>query len=177
MSKCNIRIAREKSTTLRQLAKLAVERVVCPTMLLYTFPPADNASVTLTDLPAEVRQRILEYTDLVVPENEVEWSPYRGWYLRRSGCEFEEKPDARLSHLHPIAKDMSETTNDAFRRYCQEKLGGRGCFCKSRHTVYSSYSRLPCWSPPTPLFLINSTLRQDALKVFFWSKSNNSLGI
>jgi hypothetical protein len=33
--------------------------------------------------------------------------------------------------------------------------------------VSSSYSKLNCWAPPTPFFLVNSTVRQDALQVFF----------
>jgi hypothetical protein len=127
------------------------------------------------DLPAETRQHILGYTDLVVPENEVEWSPQRGWYIRRGGDRCSDYDQYIYQHCHPIAKDKSETIDDAhrykdhnhYRAFCQEKLGGRGCFCKSRHTVCSSYSTLHCWAPPTPLFLVNSILRQDALKVFF----------
>jgi hypothetical protein len=127
------------------------------------------------DLPAEIRQHILGYTDLVVPDNEVEWSPYRGWYLRKGAEGFHGFGQHDLRHIHPIAKDESENTNDAHmfrienynRAYCREKIGGRGCFCKSRHTACSSYSKVACWAPPTSLFLVNSHLRQDALQIFF----------
>jgi hypothetical protein len=177
MAKCNIRLARRKIEVLQQLAQLAIEHIVCPSTLCSPLPEARrcNNSITFMDLPSEIRQHILGYTDLVVPGKEVEWSPHRGWYLRRGGEEFNGTDHKALLHFHPIAKDQSETIDDAHnyreqdhnRAYCQEKLGGRGCFCKIRHTVSSSYSKVGCWAPPTPFFLVNSILRQDALQVFF----------
>ncbi|KAF1824813.1 uncharacterized protein K489DRAFT_142132 [Dissoconium aciculare CBS 342.82] len=183
MAKCNIRLARSKNEALRQLAQVAVQRIVCPKMLRNTFRHGrskhgapNNNSITFVDLPAEIRLLILGYTDLVAPENEIEWSSYRGWYIRR-GSGGNNEAFCCLVHLHPIAEDKSDTSDDAHlpaykkdnytRQYCREKLGGRGCFCKSRHTVYSSYSESSCWAPPTPLFLVNSIVRRDALKVFF----------
>jgi hypothetical protein len=182
LARCNIRLARRKIEALRRIARSAVERVVCPAepSKIELGPPIQQlrrqkTPTSFMDLPAEIRQHIFEYTDLVVPDSEVEWSTYRGWYIRCGESWQDEQSSEYLSHLHPIAKDRSMTTDDAFgyrkydleRAHCLEKLGGRGCFCKSRHTVYSSYSKLKCWAPPTPLFLICSILRQDALKIFY----------
>ncbi|KAH6853241.1 hypothetical protein B0I37DRAFT_387838 [Chaetomium sp. MPI-CAGE-AT-0009] len=40
-----------------------------------------------------------------------------------------------------------------------------GCFCRRLHGAYTSACK--CWLPPTPLFLINRLLCQDAQTVFF----------
>jgi hypothetical protein len=182
MAKCNIRLARHKNEALRRIARSAVERVVCaaesgklqvPPASQQLLPRKDQAS--LMSIPTEIRRQILEYTDLVVPDNEIEWSAHRGWYIRRGEPWQDEQCTPCLFHMHPIAEDKSENTNDFIkytkidleRACCQEKLGGRRCFCKNRHTVYSSYSKLNCWAPPTPLFLICSVIRHEALQVFF----------
>lgn len=174
LARCNMRLARGKVEALGKLAQQAVHRTVCSTMLNKPFRHSGpcNDSITFLDLPTEIRQQILGYTDLVAPENEVEWSPFRSWYIRRGDERMNGSP---FHHLHPIAKDRSDAIQDvrpydksnANRQHCQEKLGGRGCFCKSRHTVYSSYSKSTCWAPPTPLFLVSSIVRRDALQVFF----------
>lgn len=40
-----------------------------------------------------------------------------------------------------------------------------GCFCSCYHSVFSTHRQY--WQPPTPLFLVCRSLREQVLEVFF----------
>jgi hypothetical protein len=75
ISNCAIRLHEKPSVTLEELAKQTVLRVtgqqaVSPTPFRYF------------DLPAELRLRILEFTDLVSPYHDVQWIDLCGYHLQ-----------------------------------------------------------------------------------------------
>lgn len=107
----------------------------------------------MATLPAELRLRILEYTDLIVPTKEVTWSRQDRGYLvfyRDS----HHSPDREYrNHFSPCRNSERERT------YI-------GCFCRRRHAAFSLACK--CWAPPGPtLFLICRTLHRDAQFIFF----------
>ena len=109
-----------------------------------------STRATLTSLPRELRLRILEYTDLIVPTREVIWSRRDQGYMA-------------------LSSDSTDLRDYRYRRqffHCWQT--GTGCFCRRRHAAFSLTCK--CWAPPGPaLFLICRTLLQDAQLVFFSS--------
>ncbi|KAK4140578.1 uncharacterized protein C8A04DRAFT_14835 [Dichotomopilus funicola] len=167
LPECRIRLA--KTPDGGPLQKLAQDAVVHACGLLAPVPYARAASseqaeqplgaaatATLTNLPRELRVRILEYTDLVAPRKQVAWSrQHRAYVLLR----------LRRTRIPPF-QDEEELYDSQF----SECYRGRpeGCFCRRRHTAFSSHTQCTCWAPPGPsLFLVCRTLTQEAHYVFF----------
>ena len=108
------------------------------------------------DLPNEVRTRILEYTDLVTPLAEIEWSPKVGYRLNYSR-EYCGRPWQCPENFHHACQF----------RGCWQHDGNTGCFCNRHHAAFDF--RCNCWRPPQPLFLACRGIRDDAERVFFRS--------
>ena len=150
---CHIRLGKLPDSRLQQTAQdgaLQACRIASPPYLLCSKSPTGAQKATLTNLPRELRLRILEYSDLIVPNRHVTWS-------RQNHRYFTTVRDSRYrEHLSRF-----------FR--CRNSRGSEpsiGCFCSRRHAAFSSMCK--CWSPPGPrLFLICRTLCQDARLTFF----------
>jgi hypothetical protein len=147
LRECHIRLAK---TTDRRLQLLAEDTVshACGIPAPSPTPPS-NATATLITLPRELRNRILEYTDLVTPSREVLWDRLDRAYVVMS------------LYCDPLFECWPDRTDE----------GGpptNGCFCRRRHAAFSPACK--CWAPPGPaLFLICRALYEDAQFVFFSS--------
>lgn len=154
---CHIRLAGLPNRPLQQVAEEAI---------LPTRPNSPSRSPLLTNLPPELRLRILEYTDLITPWKEVTWCRRnRSYYIFAPPCL--QGVGGCPPHIHhgcPLAK----CTHDQDCPPGPETRRSHGCFCRRLHGAYTSTCK--CWAPPTPLFLINRLLCHDAQTVFF---SNN----
>lgn len=147
---CHVRLCKTPDPRLQQVAQDAVSRALRIPTAPYSNP---STRTTLATLPAELRLRILEYTDLIVPTKEVTWSRQDRGYLvfyRDS----HHSPDREYrNHFSPCRNSERERT------YI-------GCFCRRRHAAFSLTCK--CWAPPRPtLFLICRTLHRDAQFIFF----------
>ncbi|EAQ87180.1 predicted protein [Chaetomium globosum CBS 148.51] len=146
---CHIRLSKTPNRQLQQVAQDSVLRA-CGIAL-----PSSKPSLlsTLTTLPRELRLRILEYTDLIVPSRQVTWSRQDHGYITSSV-----EPSTSPDHLY---------RSQFFHCWYNEGPGPFiGCFCRRRHSAFSF--KCKCWAPPGPtLFLICRTLYQDAQFVFF----------
>ena len=150
---CHIRLCKTPDSHLWQTARDSALQA-CHISLYPSKPstgkPSTGTQATFTSLPCELRLRILEYTDLIVPNKEVTWS----------------RQDQRYST--PAAALVN---NHYLRRFFQCRNSRRprsfiGCFCRRRHAAFSSMHR--CWSPPGPmLFLVCRSLCEDARLTFF----------
>ncbi|OTB13283.1 hypothetical protein K445DRAFT_167360 [Daldinia sp. EC12] len=107
------------------------------------------------DLPQELQQSILKYTDLVTPSQEVWWNPQRGFY-----------------YIYPPHNFFAEEyLNEAFQ-ICSDDHFELGCFCMINHSVYSSRCR--CWRPPQALFLVCRAMYETSRVIFY---SNNRVAV
>lgn len=70
---CHVRLSKTPDPCLQRVARDAVSKALRVVPPPYESPPLSRSS--LTSLPRELRLRILEYTDLIVPSGEVTWSP------------------------------------------------------------------------------------------------------
>ena len=162
LRECNIRLAKTADARLQQVAKDAV--VHACGLPLFPFPPSKPPAAdgpTLANLPRELRIRILEYTDLVTPGRQINWSREDHAYciFPRSGL-----LDSGLPSNDPAAQFFECW-------YGTSRCGGPpaiGCFCRRRHAAFSVACK--CWAPPGPaLFLLNRAICEDARFVFFSS--------
>ncbi|KAK3299848.1 uncharacterized protein B0H64DRAFT_379283 [Chaetomium fimeti] len=151
---CHVRLCSAPNRPLQRLAEEAV---------LPARPGSPPLSPLLTNLPAELRLRILEYTDLVTPWKEVTWCRRnRRYYIFSPNClMYEGGCPPHIHHGCPLIR----CTHD------EEYIPGKdirrvhGCFCRRLHGAYTSTCK--CWVPPTRLFLINRLLRHEAETIFF----------
>ncbi|KAK0664647.1 hypothetical protein QBC41DRAFT_376237 [Cercophora samala] len=159
LANCHVRLCRKTNSRLQQIADAAVKHargitqtapdaLTQPCLSSSTAPSASH----LLNLPQELRLRILEYTDLVTPWNEVTWSRHgrtsRKYTLCRVGCEY------------------GATCPPEVHNGCQfVECWTIGCFCRLQHSAASDSCQ--CWAAPTDLFLICRTLYLDAQVVFF----------
>ncbi|KAI0010803.1 hypothetical protein F4779DRAFT_576168 [Xylariaceae sp. FL0662B] len=108
------------------------------------------------DLPAEIRRRILEYSDLVTPYKEVYWSANRGFRIATALTRC--RGDDCDAHLHQGCRFLSCAPSDSFMT---------GYICSQRRSGYSS--RCHCWGAPRALLLASRSLYLDALQVLYSS--------
>ena len=152
------------------LAQKAVEALVPPREVPGTDRPRrDPSPFRFLALPPELRQKILQYTDLVTRWREVEWNPHHALYYSRAKDihHATEVPDSLYGNAN-IAKNQALWRPEHLSSwFCWERTLHRGCFCKSYHAAYSSAVQCKCWAPPTPLFLVCKLMREDAMQVFF----------
>ena len=160
---CSVRLSRRANPDLNSLARRAVLRATTGQLA----ERHESGSFRFMDLPAELRIRVLAYTDLVTPFREVEWNASHGMYRRY-------RFTGRLDDMCPNVIHGVTTLHDHMDFYgdnpiptCWEFSYPAGCYCGAFHAAYSSVYPCKCWSQPTPLFLVSRQVRQDALRVFF----------
>ena len=136
---CYLRLSARPVARLQRMARDTVLHV-CD-MTPGAADPSDGT--WLMRLPAELRIRILEHTDLVAPDRQISWSR-----------------DGRLGSYRADGR-YYDKNSPCFREHPRH-----GCFCHVRHSAFSPACR--CWRPPGPtLFLICRALTRDARFVFF----------
>lgn len=164
---CSLRLCRSPNPELKQLAHettLRARHMIPPSSswtpaTLETPPPGPSRFLAL---PIELRQRILQFTDLITPWTEVHWSPQDGrrFVLGSTYCENHEHRD----QICPPSRHHGCHFLSCERTYPRPTPG---CFCGTYHSASSSSIACRCWAPPTALFLVCKTLYKDAQSVFF----------
>lgn len=152
---CHIRLCEMRDPRLQQLAREAVlqARGILAPSEAPAFPGV--ARPRLVNLPRELRLRILEYTDLVTPFNEITWSrTSRGYRTGPGSCPVLDGSRDCPPEFHHHGCQFLQCHQAAWP---QPSIG---CLCRLRHAAASS--RCKCWAPPTPLFLACRTLHADA---------------
>ena len=123
---CSIRLGQAPNHELRRLAQKTVSHATG------TLASGLNLPHCSTDLPVEIQQQILAYTDLVAP-HVLQWEPNHG-----------------LTFFECCRK-------------CTDAL--EVCCCSLQHAAFSR--KCICWKMPTTLFLISSSLREEAIRIFY----------
>lgn len=173
LAACSIRLSHQGDKQLRDLACAAVKATTSKRN--GDTSPCDRIACShfrFLDLPPEIRERILCYTNLVTPFREVEWNPQHGFYFRYKFVGGPRNSSPHQMHGYPI-EPMNGERSVAWKQSrtsylrCWERTYPNGCFCKAYHAAESSVFRCACWSPPTPLFLVNHEMREDTLRVFY----------
>ncbi|KAH9908307.1 hypothetical protein F4778DRAFT_716834 [Xylariomycetidae sp. FL2044] len=105
-------------------------------------------------LPVELRLRVPEHTDLVLPDADVHWNSNAG-YGSWPGIV-----------MNPNWSDIFQSIS-CTRDLCDSQKGRYGLpiFCNRRHAAYSPACN--CWLPPTSLFRVCRKLTDEARRVFF----------
>ncbi|KAK3293678.1 uncharacterized protein B0H64DRAFT_405252 [Chaetomium fimeti] len=148
---CHIRLCKIPDPGLQRASQDAVSEVLRIAPAPYARPSTSQTS--LVTLPPELRLRILEYTDLIVPTREVTWSRQeRGYVVFYRDSDHSPDREHR-DRFSPCLSSSCDRTSI-------------GCFCRRRHAAFSF--TCDCWAPPGPrLFLICRTLYRDAQFTFF----------
>ncbi|KAF2219237.1 hypothetical protein BDZ85DRAFT_168111, partial [Elsinoe ampelina] len=105
------------------------------------------------DLPREIRLLTLQYTDLITPMSEVNWSPSLKFHLIYSGL---------VSQVGHTLSDVYDGSNDF--KQCWQHMD-EGCFCGRYHSAY--HGLCDCWQPPIPLMLTSKEMLADSQEIFF----------
>jgi hypothetical protein len=96
LRKCHVRLNLKYNQQLADIARRAV-------LLSTSHHLRNNAPFSFLDLPPELRQHVLSYTDLVTPLHEVQWFPSQHFQLARGKLDFEPTGTCRwklfCSHL------------------------------------------------------------------------------
>jgi hypothetical protein len=159
---CHVRLCRERSTEIQEIANDAVLRArgISQQRPVGVEPPGASGDLSrLLSLPRELRLRILEYTDLITPCKEVTWDRVLASYLvRRPGCvNIEARGKTCIPRVHRGCQ-----FSQCWVTYPEPSIG---CFCRLVHSASSSTCR--CWGSPLALFLVCRPLYHDAQVVFF----------
>ncbi len=156
--RCVIRLCHDRDSALERLAEATALRAIGGQQLHESSPPR----LSFLDLPREIRNQVLQYTDLVTPMKEVMWNPKDGYSVCYCISNFDEEAEAFFEKTSAISHSFKFRNCWATSRV--------GCFCRRFHAVSSSSSMCHCWSPPTSLFLVCHDILDAARMVFF---SNN----
>ncbi|KAK4205478.1 hypothetical protein QBC40DRAFT_320306 [Triangularia verruculosa] len=157
---CHVRLSAARETKLQQMAEALVANL---TGDMHRSPilntTSRGAACELLNLPREIRLRILEYTDLVTPLKEVNWSRLVNgyWASQMSPRNVSVDPDC-----------PSDIRNGCQFSWCWHQPNYKapiGCFCRVYHSSASSFCG--CWAPPAALFLVCRRLCDEARYVFF----------
>lgn len=170
----HIRLCRTRQKELEQIARNSVLQaceIVREEEPAFTLKNATvDSGSTLMSLPRELRFRILEYTDLITPWEEIKWDQKLKKYLSghkwcgdsqldcgpggHYACQFKRCWTDFITHDPQYGYRLPEDPRPRV-----------GCFCRIRHAAFSFNCR--CWSPPTDLFLVCRALCKDAQATFF----------
>lgn len=135
---CAIRLSKRFDLNLRSIARQSA---------LEAMAKATNEiPFRLMDLPRELRLQILENTDLLIGEGEIEWLPERSY-----------RPSSGSNACGQEYFCFSGNLSDPYLK--------QGIFCQRYSCSFSQQCH--CWTPPVALFLSCQALREEALKVFF----------
>ncbi|KAF2234258.1 hypothetical protein EV356DRAFT_502609 [Viridothelium virens] len=147
LADCEIRLGWYRDCSLQTLAQ-----DTATTAMGYDTTRSD-ASFRFQDLAPEIRRQILEFTDLITPLGEVEWTPEKGFSVpcKSWSCSYYEG-------CPPCTEEVCWIPT------CWEH-SKHGCFCRRFHSAFSSACQ--CWLPPWPLFLTCRAMRDEAMAVFF----------
>ncbi|TVY16627.1 hypothetical protein LARI1_G005821 [Lachnellula arida] len=148
-----IRLSLERNGSLQQLANEISMR-----SMGYRYP-SSQLPFRYLDLPLEIRFKILEYTDLVTPLRQVEWSSKNKFGIHYSALSCGNECGWK-GPCSPIRYPSCQ-----FRNCWRLDQENSGCFCQNHHAAFSSICR--CWVPPTSLFLVCRELQQNAEAVFY----------
>lgn len=108
------------------------------------------------ELPIEIRQHILEYTNLVAPMQEIQWTPDVGFY-------FDLSRDWR--DMRTPERDMCEESwNKSLECYYDRRVKPAG-FCYTRNSGFSL--RCCCWTPPTSFMITSRAMYEESIAVFY----------
>lgn len=123
------------------------------------YAPAESL-FWLLDLPPEIRLKVLEFTDLVTPLREVEWSSGKKFALRFSLQICRQIECIWSGPCYPPRYPACQ-----FIKCWHLDRQNAGCFCHRHHAAFSSTCK--CWAPPTSLFLVCKDLQHEAQTVFY----------
>ena len=155
--RCVIRLSHDSDPALERLA----EATALPAIDGQQPNDSSPARLSFLDLPLEIRNQILQYTDLVTPMKEVMWIPKDGYSVCYCISRWDEEAVGFFGE--------SSATHHSFKfRNCWT-TSRFGCFCRRFHATSSSSSMCHCWSPPTSLFLVCQAILDAARTVFFSS--------
>ena len=177
LANCSIRLCFKTDSGLQKLARATVFASTTEN----TVPVPEGAFSTpfrFQDLPLELRYRILSFTDLATPFQEVEWHPEHGMYWRIKPRGFLSWHNPSIQHgafdfhaqqVAPPRHRTEEHWTVDYKRTpsCWEMSHPCGCFCKAYHAAYSTMHQCNCWAPPKALFLVSKAMRHESSKVFF----------
>lgn len=158
----SIRLCQQPEPRLNQLA----HDIVLQTRHIITCPSKKSSFTASTssrflNLPAELRMRILSYTDLITPWTEVAWSPrHRGFLASHTYCD-------NLAFAGASCPPRLHHGCQFSRCYITYPEPSNGCFCRLQHSAFSSATACKCWASPQALFLVCRTLRADSQAVFY----------
>ncbi|KAH6846955.1 hypothetical protein B0I37DRAFT_373964 [Chaetomium sp. MPI-CAGE-AT-0009] len=161
---CHVRLCETRNSQLQHLVQDAVLQargIISSVPLTSSGRPGPLNPPSLLNLPPEIRLRILEYTDLTTPDKEVMWHRKlcgSGYYIHRPPC----NAPYGFGFCVPDCGGTCQFSHCWRVSWPQPSIG---CFCRRRHSAYSS--RCKCWAPPTPLFLVCATLYREAQLVFY----------
>ena len=156
--RCVIRLCHDRDPALERLAEATAIRAIGGQQPSGSNPP----HLSFLDLPREIRNQVLQYTDLVTPMKEIMWNPKDGYSVCYCISTWDEMAESTFGTTSAISHSFK------FRNcWATEPLG---CFCRRFHAVSSSSSMCRCWSPPTSLFLVCHEILDAARMIFF---SNN----
>lgn len=159
---CQVRLSKShKAGALAEIARRAVLKACrWPEVAHHLTPSSSPGAAGFRRLPREVRLRVLEYTDLIIPSGEVMWTKFeRAYSYLESACGIIEGE----SHCSLTKHHSCQFSGCHASGYPRD--GTLGCFCRARHADFSPKCR--CWAAPTPLFLVCKNLTEDARFIFF----------
>ena len=156
--RCVIRLCHDRDPALEHLAEATAMRAIGGHQSHESNPP----HLSFLDLPREIRNQVLQYTDLVTPMKEVMWNPKDGYSVCYCISRWDEEAEGFFGKTSAISHSFKFRNCWATSRV--------GCFCRRFHAVSSSSPICHCWSPPTSLFLVCHELLDAARMLFF---SNN----
>ena len=130
--RCVIRLCHDRDPALERLAEATSLRAIGGQQ-----PPEPNPPrLSFLDLPREIRNQVLEYTDLVTPMKEVMWNPKDGY----SVCYCITRWDKGAEGFFGTASAIGHSFK--FRNcWATSRLG---CFCRRFHAVSSSSPMCHC---------------------------------
>lgn len=155
LANCRLRLAPEPNFALQNLA-----RKVSKLTTGYEYP-GPELPFRFLDLPKELRLQILQYTDLVAPSREVEWSSEKKFTLRLSSCTC--KQYCCSVRERPCCPSLRPSCQ--FRACWHVDGPGAGCFCQNYHAAFST--RYTCWAPPKCFFLVCKQFLEDSREIFY----------
>ncbi|KAH7115332.1 hypothetical protein B0J11DRAFT_129543 [Dendryphion nanum] len=173
---CGIYLNEKPDPELVALAKKTVQRATALVHNTYTTP------FRYLDLPTEVRQRILEFSDLV-SKVDLEWKPSVSDIapISEHKCSCNDSFCIELVlDRNGLVKHPSTSKNHAASSHCSPSCHSTYCrkdhneFCacifSCKHAAYASTIRTPRRGVH-PLFLVSHKVHDDAIPVFFrWNR-------
>jgi len=174
LKSCVLRLSSRHQYHLRSLAEKFAARIDGRT----TIP--SNYGFRFLDLPPELRAKILDYTDLVTPYNQIEWESVRGFRVRlpTSNCymadgygDLHQDTDFLHDSANPLYKGLGNLLDGPLHQSlrffrCQPvSLWEAGSFCCRRRSSASLSCR--CWIPPRPLMLVCRAMYEDAIRILY----------